>query len=54
MFWLIGSALFVAWVMAVFLMHYTGYIHILLLASISFVVIQLAQDRRTRAQRSQS
>jgi hypothetical protein len=54
MFWLIGSILLVAWIVAAFGLHHTGYVHVLLLASISFFVIQFAQDRRTRAHQSQN
>jgi Family of unknown function (DUF5670) len=42
--------LFVIWFVLKFLLDKGGYVHALLLAGIACFVIQLAQDRRTRAQ----
>jgi hypothetical protein len=48
MLWYTGSLLLVGWLVLTFGLHKGGAIHILLFLAISFYLVQLAQDRRTR------
>ena len=48
MLWFTGSLLLVIWIIAKFLLHKSGMVHLLLMAAIMFFVIQFAQDRRTK------
>ena len=48
MLWYTGSLLLAAWLVLTFLLHKGGGIHILLFLAISFYLVQLAQDRRTK------
>jgi len=48
MLWLTGSLLLVCWLIAKFVLHKSGMVHLFLLAAVIFFVIQFAQDRRTR------
>jgi len=48
MLWYTGSLLLLIWVVLKFVLHKGGPIHILLFLAISFYLIQLAQDRRTK------
>jgi len=48
MLWLTGSLLLICWLIAKFVLHKSGMVHLLLLAAVIFFVIQFAQDRRTR------
>ncbi len=48
MLWWVGTAFLVAWLVLTFLMHKAGFVHILLLASISLLVVQLAAHRKTK------
>lgn len=48
MLWYTGSLLVLIWFVLKFILHKGGAIHILLFLAISFYVIQLAQDRRTK------
>ena len=48
MLWITGSLLLVIWLISKFVLHKGGMVHLLLVAAISFFVIQFAQDRRTR------
>ena len=48
MLWITGSGLLLVWLILTFVLHKGGGIHILLFLTISFYVIQFAQDRRTR------
>ena len=48
MLWYTGSLLLLGWFVLTFVLHKGGAIHILLFLAISFYVIQLAQDRRTK------
>ena len=55
MLWYTGSLLLLIWFVLKFVMHKGGGIHILFFLAISFYLIQLAQDRRTKQyKRSQS
>ena len=47
--WLVGSILLAIWLTEKFLLHKGGMVHALLLGAIGCFVVQLAQDRRTRA-----
>jgi 1,4-dihydroxy-2-naphthoate octaprenyltransferase len=48
MLWYTGSLLLVLWFVLKFVLHKGGAVHILLFLVISFYLVQLAQDRRTR------
>jgi hypothetical protein len=48
MLWITGSLLLVIWLVAKFLLHKTGMVHLLLLTAIFLFVIQFAQDHRTK------
>jgi len=48
MLWYTGSLLLLLWLVLKFVLHKGGAIHILLFLAISFYLIQLAQDRRTK------
>jgi hypothetical protein len=48
MLWITGSLLLILWIIAKFLLHKSGMIHLLLMAAVTFFVIQFAQDRRTK------
>jgi 1,4-dihydroxy-2-naphthoate octaprenyltransferase len=48
MLWYTGSGLLALWFVLAFLLHKHGAVHILLFLAISFYMIQLAQDRRTK------
>ncbi|HEY6045515.1 MAG TPA: hypothetical protein VIU65_02865 [Pyrinomonadaceae bacterium] len=49
MFWYPGFIFFAAWVVMKFLLHKSGFVHMFLLAAIGCCVVQLIQDRRTKA-----
>ena len=49
MLWIVGSILMAVWVVAKFLLHKNGLVHVILLVAISSFVIQFVQDRRTKA-----
>ncbi|MGZ8846936.1 MAG: DUF5670 family protein [Pyrinomonadaceae bacterium] len=51
MLWLTGSLLLVIWIIAKFLLHKSGMIHILLMAAVTLFVVQFVQDWRTREYR---
>jgi Flp pilus assembly protein TadB len=48
MLWVIGGALLFVWFVLKFLLAQTGYVHFLLIAGISLLVVQFAAARRTR------
>ena len=48
MLWLTGSLLFICWLIAKFLLHKSGMVHLFLMAAVILFVVQFAQDRRTR------
>ena len=48
MLWWIGSGLLVAWLI-MFIVHPSGWIHLLLLSGISVLVVQVAAYRKTKA-----
>lgn len=49
--WTVGGGLLVLWFFLKFALHKGGYIHIVLLTSISILVIQVVAYRKTRFQR---
>jgi hypothetical protein len=51
MLWWVATALFVAWLVLRFILHQKGMVHLLLLSSISFFVVQVMAYRKTRYQR---
>ncbi len=46
--WVLGAALLLVWLILTFLLHKSGFIHILLLSALSIFVIQLAAHRKTK------
>lgn len=48
MLWLTGSLLFICWIIAKFLLHKSGMVHLFLMAAVIFFVVQFVQDRRTK------
>ena len=54
MLWYTGSLLLLVWAVLTFVLHKGGAIHILLFLAISFYLVQLAQDRRTKEYRRSS
>ena len=48
MLWYTGSLLLLIWFVLKFVLHKGGGIHVLFFLALSFYLIQLAQDRRTR------
>jgi 1,4-dihydroxy-2-naphthoate octaprenyltransferase len=48
MLWYTGSLILLIWAVLTFVLHKHGAVHILLFLALSFYLIQLAQDRRTR------
>ena len=49
MLWYVGSFFLAIWVVEKFLLHKGGFVHTLLLAALGCFVVQLVQDRRTKA-----
>lgn len=49
--WYVSGFLFLAWLILKFVLHKSGFIHILLIGSISVFVVQLMAYRKTRYQR---
>ncbi len=47
--WILSAILFVIWFVLKFLLHKGGYVHAILLTGVALFVVQLVQDRRTRA-----
>lgn len=52
--WVVSGILFVVWAVLKFLLHKGGFIHMLLLGSISVFVVQLLAYRKARYQRLSS
>jgi hypothetical protein len=52
--WTLSELLFLAWFVLKFLLHKGGFVHILLLTSISVFVVQLIAYRKTRYQKISS
>jgi hypothetical protein len=51
MLWILGAGLLIVWFLLKVLLHKGGFVHILLLAGISLLIIQYAAYRRSRYQR---
>lgn len=52
MLWWVASGLLVSWFILTFLLHKSGFVHMLLLASISIFVVQFAAYRKVKYQKS--
>jgi hypothetical protein len=52
--WVLSAALLLAWFILKFLLHKSGFVHILLLTSISVFVVQLIAYRKTKYQKISS
>jgi membrane protein YdbS with pleckstrin-like domain len=50
----VSAILFVVWLILTFLMHKSGFVHILLLSAVSLFVIQMATYRKTKYQANSS
>jgi hypothetical protein len=50
--WIVGSGLLIVWFILKFVFHKGGFVHMLLLAGITILVIQFVAYRKTRYQRS--
>jgi Flp pilus assembly protein TadB len=48
MLWITGSLLLILWIIMKFVLHKSGMVHLLLMATVILFVIQFAQDRRTK------
>ena len=46
--WLVSGSLLIVWFLLKFVLHKGGYVHILLLAAISVLVVQLLAYRKTQ------
>ena len=46
--WVISSLALLVWFILKFLLHKGGYVHILLIGSLSMYVVQILADRKTR------
>jgi hypothetical protein len=46
--WTVSTGLLVVWFILKFIMHKGGYVHILLIAAISILGVQLIASRKTR------
>jgi hypothetical protein len=46
--WVISSLVLLVWFILKFLLHKGGYVHILLIASLSMFVVKVLADRKTR------
>jgi len=49
MLWIVGTILIAVWLIAKFLLHKGGLVHVILLIALTSFVIQFVQDRRTKA-----
>lgn len=52
MLWVIGGAFLFLWLILKFIFSQTGYVHLLLIAGLSLLVVQFAAERRSRFGRS--
>jgi len=48
MLWIFGAILTAFWLVAKFLLHKGGMIHVLLMIAVASFIIQFVQDRRTK------
>jgi len=49
MLWIFGAIVTALWLVAKFLLHKGGMIHVLLMVAVASFIIQFVQDRRTKA-----
>ena len=54
MLWWVSLALFAIWFVLTFLLHKSGFVHMLLLAAISIFVVEFAAYRKAKFQKSSS
>ena len=52
--WFLSAALLIVWFILKFLLHKGGYVHILLVAAISVLVVQVAAYRKTQYHKTSS
>jgi lysylphosphatidylglycerol synthetase-like protein (DUF2156 family) len=50
--WALGSTLLVVWFILKFILHKGGYVHIILIAALSIIVVQLLASRKARYHKS--
>lgn len=48
MLWIFGAILTALWLVAKFLLHKGGMVHVILMIALASFIIQFAQDRRTK------
>ena len=53
MLWVSGSICLLIWFVLRFPLHKSGWVHMFLLTAFALYVVQLAQDRRTRAYKAE-
>jgi hypothetical protein len=54
MLWVLSGALFVVWFVLKVVLHRSGFVHVLLLSSITIFVVQLMAYRKTKYQENSS
>jgi hypothetical protein len=54
MLWILGAGLIAFWFVLKFILHKGGFIHILLIAGISLLIVQFAAYRRANYQKTPS
>lgn len=52
--WVVSAALLILWFVLKFILHKGGYVHILLLTTISIFVVQLVTYRKTKYHKTSS
>lgn len=52
--WFLSAALLIVWFILKFLLHKGGYVHMLLVAAISVLVVQLVAYRKTQYHKTSS
>ena len=52
--WVVSGLLLIVWFILKFAFHKAGFVHILLLTSVSLAVVQLITDRKTRYHKTSS
>jgi hypothetical protein len=50
--WIVSGVLVIIWFILKFILHKGGYVHMLLLFSISLFIVQLAAHRKTKYQQN--
>ena len=54
MLWWVGSGLLLVWFILTFVLHKRGFVHMLLLAGISILIVQIAAYRKAKYQQRSS